>query len=126
MPTLPLHTEDMATDPDYFEEYALLQAQEIIAEQMEKNEVSKAELARRMNVSKAYVTKLLSSGRNLTLRTLARVLFHMGSEISFQTQAIEKRSEAILDDCPEENQKEKGASPANRVKRRNVAAASSF
>jgi transcriptional regulator with XRE-family HTH domain len=40
---------------------------------MEKNGVTKAELARRLGKTNAYVSQLLSGDRNLTLRTIADI-----------------------------------------------------
>ena len=75
-------------DSSFYEELTLLKAQEKIAELMENNNVSKAELAKRLNQSKAHVTELLSEGRNLTLKTFARVCFHLNTEIDFKTYLI--------------------------------------
>ncbi len=75
-------------DPEFYEELTLLKAQEKIAELMKNSNISKAELAGRLNQSKAHVTELLSEGRNLTLKTFARVCFYLNSEIDFQTYLI--------------------------------------
>lgn len=40
---------------------------------MEEKKVSKAELARRLGTSRAYVTKLLGGNANFTLTTMAKV-----------------------------------------------------
>jgi len=53
------------------QESLLLEATELICAIMEKNNISKADLARKMGKSKAYVTQCLSGEQNLTLRTLA-------------------------------------------------------
>lgn len=42
---------------------------------MEKQDVSRSELARRMDVSPAYVTKILRGHANLGLETLAKLAF---------------------------------------------------
>ena len=55
---------------------------------MKSGNVSKAELAKRLSQSKAHVTELLSEGRNLTLKTFARVCFHLNAEIDFKTYLI--------------------------------------
>ena len=47
-------------------------ASEVIRALMESRGVSKAELARRVGKSRAYVTQSLSGDRNMTLGTLAR------------------------------------------------------
>lgn len=46
---------------------------ETIYDAMKRNEVTKAELARRIGKTNAYVTQILSGERNLTLRTIAAV-----------------------------------------------------
>ena len=87
----PRNVDMYKNDPSFYEELTLLKAQEKIAELMENNNVSKAELAKRLNQSKAHVTELLSEGRNLTLKTFARVCFCLNAEIDFQTYLIGKR-----------------------------------
>ena len=47
-------------------------ASEVIRALMESRGVSKAELARRVGKSRAYVTQSLGGDRNMTLSTLAR------------------------------------------------------
>ena len=46
-------------------------ATEEILQLMDREGISKADLARELGKSKAYVTQALSGGRNMTLRTLA-------------------------------------------------------
>ncbi len=66
-----------------FEQEALaFQATEVISELMAAAGVTKAELARRLGTSRAFVTQTLSGSRNLTLHTLADVAFVLGSRIS--------------------------------------------
>ena len=66
----------------------VLKAQEKIAELMENSNTSKTELAKLLNQSKSHVTELLSEGRNLTLKTFARVCFHLNAEVGFNTCSI--------------------------------------
>lgn len=87
----PRNVDMYKNDSSFYEELTLLKAQEKIAELMENNSVSKAELAKRLNQSKAHVTELLSEGRNLTLKTFARVCFHLNTEIDFKTYLIGKK-----------------------------------
>jgi len=47
-------------------------ASEVIRELMDRQGVSKAELARRVGKSRAYVTQSLGGDRNMTLGSLAR------------------------------------------------------
>ena len=53
------------------QERAVLLATEEILKLMEHEGISKADLAKALGKSKAYVTQALSGGRNMTLRTLA-------------------------------------------------------
>ncbi len=53
------------------EERLVLLATEEILKLMEREGISKADLARALGKSKAYVTQALAGGRNMTLRTLA-------------------------------------------------------
>lgn len=55
------------------EEELILQTSNMIYEMMERESVTKAELAKRMGKTPAYVTQLLSGNRNLTLRTIADI-----------------------------------------------------
>ncbi|HYJ33029.1 MAG TPA: helix-turn-helix transcriptional regulator [Candidatus Binatia bacterium] len=54
-------------------EELIRQATETIYDAMKKKAVTKAELARRLGRTNAYVSQILSRNRNLTLRTLADV-----------------------------------------------------
>lgn len=60
------------------QERVLLEAQEAMCELMEAQGVSRAELAKRMEVSPAYITKLLRGTNNFTLRKLADVFYCLG------------------------------------------------
>jgi transcriptional regulator with XRE-family HTH domain len=53
------------------QEELILEVTELLASVMNANNISKAELAKRLNKSKAFVTQCLSGSQNLTLRTLA-------------------------------------------------------
>ena len=84
----PKSIEDFKNDPLFYEEVAVLSAQETIAELMQNSKTTRTQLAKFLNRSKAHVTGLLSDGRNLTLRTFARVCFHLGMEVDFKTRPI--------------------------------------
>lgn len=61
--------------PAYYEEGLLLDVADRIIAAMDNKGVSRAELARRLKVSPAYVTKLLRGHANLSLESLAKVAF---------------------------------------------------
>ena len=56
------------------EEELILDVTEAISEVMQKEGITKAQLAKRMGRTKGFITQLLSGDRNLTLRTLAGVV----------------------------------------------------
>jgi transcriptional regulator with XRE-family HTH domain len=68
-------------DPDYIVEGVLLAATERICELMDKHEISRAELARRLGKSRAYVTRMLNGQPNMTLKTLTQIAVALGEGI---------------------------------------------
>jgi transcriptional regulator with XRE-family HTH domain len=78
-------------DPEYRRLYALealvTDAAELVARLMEEQRVNKAELARRLEKSRAWVTQLLSGKANMTIRTLAEVVYALRAEVRLSTQA---------------------------------------
>lgn len=75
------HEMDAAERRQYEQERLILWATERLAEMMSEKALSKADLARALGTSRAYVTNLLSGRTNLTLRTLADVAAVMGFRI---------------------------------------------
>lgn len=57
------------------QERLIMQATEAIASLMHEQEVTRADLARRIGKSSAFVTKILRGDNNFTLRTLSDLLF---------------------------------------------------
>jgi len=68
----------------YQEEYAqtaaLLDAANLISEAMEEKGINQTELARKLNVSRGYVSRLLSGHENMSIKNVARVLHIMGKK----------------------------------------------
>jgi len=62
----------------YWEEELLLTVARRISDTMADQDVSRSELARRLGVSPAYVTKLLRGHANMTIETLAKIAFALG------------------------------------------------
>lgn len=59
-------------------ERQLLDIREGIARQMERRSMSRSDLAKTLNTSRAYVTQLLSGSENIRLSTLFKVAFALG------------------------------------------------
>ena len=62
-------------------ERLFLEATELLSELLERNDVSRAELARRLTVSPPAITALLNGSQNLTLGRLSDVLHAIGYEL---------------------------------------------
>jgi len=60
------------------QEELILEATELLSTIMAENDISKADLARRLGKTNAFVTQCLSGGQNLTLRTLANLFGALG------------------------------------------------
>jgi transcriptional regulator with XRE-family HTH domain len=61
--------------------------------------LNKSELAKKMGVTKAYITQLLSGTRNMTLHMLAVAAFHCGQKIDIRYELLDparKLAAAIL------------------------------
>lgn len=61
------------SSPDYWREAAIIGFTEGLCRRMEEKKISKAELARRMGTSRAYVTRLLGGDANFTLGTMVKL-----------------------------------------------------
>ena len=77
--------EVLMEDPEFrkllFVETLVAEAAEVIAGLMAEKNVSKADLARRLNKSRAWVTQLLSGKANMTIRTLAEVVHALDADV---------------------------------------------
>jgi transcriptional regulator with XRE-family HTH domain len=60
----------------------IMEVTETLCELLEKDKVSRKELAERLGKSKGFVSQLLNGGRNLTLRTVADILHVLGYKVS--------------------------------------------
>jgi len=67
-------------------EALVAEASELIARLMTEQNVSKADLARRLKKSRAWVTQLLSGKANMTVRTLAEVVYTLDAEVKLHAQ----------------------------------------
>lgn len=80
-------------DPDYDAVYAreaaMVDASELIARALEQAGMSRADLARRLGVSRGEVTARLKGERNITVRTLAETLHVLGVRLVLDTAGVE-------------------------------------
>jgi len=60
----------------------IMEVTEMLCELLEKEKISRKELADRLGKSKGFISQLLNGGRNLTLRTVADILHVLGYRAS--------------------------------------------
>lgn len=84
--TIPV-IDDM-NDPEFrkllAQEEFILEVTEIICELLDKDKISRKELADRLGKSKGFISQLLGGGRNLTLRTVADILHVLGYKVTIK------------------------------------------
>lgn len=66
-------TEGYERDPEFLLQDAKLAFAEQLEELLERRHLSRADLARRLGTSRAYVTRVLRAEFNLTLETIIRI-----------------------------------------------------
>ena len=71
------------------EEEMLLQSiGDLFSDVMIQHGLNKAELAKRLRTSRAYVTQILSGDRNLSLRSLAKLAYAMGLRVHVKLEPV--------------------------------------
>jgi transcriptional regulator with XRE-family HTH domain len=94
--------EDRQNRREFVREELAFAATELVSELMEKEGISKAELAKRIGKSKAYVTQVLSASRNMTMHTLAELAYVLGYRIELRASPavqVEYRYEGEVSLC---------------------------
>jgi transcriptional regulator with XRE-family HTH domain len=92
-------TKGFEDDPKYWAEALKLDFAEEVGRLMEEQKVSRAELARRLGTSPAYVTKMLRWTANLTLASMSRIALVFGARVhlrlSPRNAPLGKRAAAV-------------------------------
>jgi plasmid maintenance system antidote protein VapI len=88
---------------DYWVDGPITEFSEDIWRLMEEQKVSRAELARRLGTSRAYVTKLLGGNANFTLHTMTKVAMALGATVHVHV-ADQKTVTRWIDDLPTEEE----------------------
>jgi transcriptional regulator with XRE-family HTH domain len=65
--------EEFKDDPEFIAEGIILKLNEKIVIKMEELNITRAELARRLGVTKPFITKLLNGNHNLTVKTMVSI-----------------------------------------------------
>src|SRR5579885_2868781 len=87
------YLDDARKGEVYWEERAILDFTEEILRRIEELNISKSDLAARLEVEPAYVSKLIRGSNNFTLRTMVRISRALASELRFHLQPIGMRAE---------------------------------
>jgi plasmid maintenance system antidote protein VapI len=106
--------ERVETSPDYWHEGAILEFTLDLQRRMEEQDVSRAELARRMGTSRAYITRLLGGDANFTLMTMVKLSMAVGGALHLHI-SDQKATTRWQDTLPEE--KKAAEVPAKTRKR---------
>ncbi|MFY9268251.1 MAG: helix-turn-helix transcriptional regulator [Candidatus Manganitrophaceae bacterium] len=80
--------EAFKEDIDFRTEEVILELTDKISEIMARDGVNRSELANRLGVSKAFITKLLNGNPNLTLRTLVSIATALGCDVTISLPRI--------------------------------------
>ena len=75
---------ELESDPAYRAERLVLELNEEICRLMEEQNISRAELARRLGVQRQFITKLLNGIPNLTLLTLVKIALALDAQIEIK------------------------------------------
>ncbi len=92
------YMDEYRESPDYddrvmAEEGFVIDVLETICEWMDREGVSRSELAERLGTSRANITQMLS-GRNVSIRTIAAVVNALGGKAVFAIKRTERRRES--------------------------------
>lgn len=77
-------------DPGFWLEDFRLEFMEELAREMKHLNVSRTELARRVGVSPAYITKILRGDSNFTLQSMVKLAFALGSKLCIRMEPIDQ------------------------------------
>lgn len=78
----------------------IMEVTETLCQLLEKEKLSRKELADRLGKTKGFVSQLLNGGRNLTLRTVADILHVLGYKVSLVPHKAEIQRECSeTSDC---------------------------
>ena len=90
---------ELTDDPEFVAEGLAMEFAEQIAHTMKNQGVTKAELGRRLGVSRAYTTRILDAPPNLTLLSMAKVALALGLTVELRVAEISSQRE--VHDTPE-------------------------
>lgn len=109
------------TSPDYWHEGAITEFTLDLERRMEEQDISRAELARRMGTSRAYITRLLGGNANFTLMTMVKLSMAVGGALHLHI-SDQKATTRWQDTLPQEKKEKKVSEEAEAPAPRKQAA----
>lgn len=86
------------SDPDLIAASRALDIAKNVEETMERNEMTRAELAKSIGHSRSYVTKVLMGDANFTLKTLAKLASALECKLNVSITPLDAEEKAESDD----------------------------
>jgi len=80
---------------DYWITGVLIEFTEMVCKHMDEKKMTRTELAEKLNVTSAYITKLLRGNANVTLKTMVRLARVFDKEINIEFQNIKSESNKL-------------------------------
>jgi plasmid maintenance system antidote protein VapI len=97
---------------DYWIAGPIIELTEDVCRRMEEQKISRAELARRLGTSRAYVTKLLDGNANFTLATMVKLAMALGGALHLHI-ADQHAATRWYDEVPKEEDETMAAQPTS-------------
>ncbi len=100
-------TKEFDNDPDYWAEGLKLDFAEEVGRLMQEQKISRAELARRLGTSPAYVTKILHWTANLTLTSMSKIALAFDARVELKLIPRDATSGKRTAAAPEAHRRER-------------------
>lgn len=126
MDKLSMRVADAKKTSVYWAEAAKMDFADNLYSRMEEQNITRADLARRLDVSGAYITKILGGTINFSIESMTKLAFAFGSRIDIKFSKIESASindsYSLQNTGVERNLEEESTwSPLQDTKKQNIA-----
>lgn len=91
MSLLESYIEQNQYSPEFQTELSIIDLNEKIIAMMAERKVSRAELARRLVVSKAFITKMLNGNPNMTIKTINSLALALDCQLYLDIKPVERK-----------------------------------
>jgi transcriptional regulator with XRE-family HTH domain len=94
--------DELMLDPEFRKLYAIegliADTAQLIWDLMERRNLKQADLARLLNKTPAFVSQLLNGKANMTVRTLAEVVYTLGATVKINSEDESKSACEVVDE----------------------------